>query len=95
MKTKAEQAPRFDCRTVKNEGPEGLWYALRGGLSVPQGADRGAAREGGIPETQAGRLHQPLQEGYARTLRLCQRHRVLQQRRRMAGVRQVDKSTFP
>lgn len=70
-----------------HEGAAGLRYALLAGLSVPQGADRAAAPEGGVPEAQDGRLHQPLQEGHARSLRLRQRHWVLQQRRRMARVR--------
>lgn len=83
VKTKAERAVFVHG---ENEGAEGLRYALLTGLSVPQRADWAAAPEGGIPETQAGRLHQPLQEGYARTFRLCQRHWVLQQRRGMAGV---------
>ncbi len=75
VKTKAERAGFFSSSSQgENEGAEGLRYALLSGLSVPQRADWAAAHEGGIPETQAGRLHQPLQEGYARTLRLCQRH---------------------
>lgn len=71
VKTKAERAVFLHG---EHEGAEGLRYALLGGLSVPQRAHWAAAHEGGIPETQAGRLHQPLQEGYARTFRLCQRH---------------------
>lgn len=81
------KAQRALSSQVDHEGAAGLRYALLGGLPVPQRAHRAAAHEGGIPETQAGGLHQPLQEGHAGTLRLCQRHWVLQQRRRMARVR--------
>lgn len=74
-------------RWTRRSHDDGLRYALLGGLSVPQRADGAAAPEGGIPAAQAGGLHQPLQERHAGTLRLRQRHRVLQQRRRVAGVR--------
>lgn len=80
---------------AENEGAEWLRYALLSGLSVPQRAHWGAARQGGIPEAAAGRLHQPLQEGHAGPLRLRQRHRVLQQRRGMAGVWWADEAPLP
>lgn len=98
VKTKRERGPYcffFLSLHGENEGAEGLRYALLGGLSVPQRADWPAAHEGRISETATGRLHQPLQEGYARTFWLCQRHWVLQQRWRVARVRLVYKPPPP
>lgn len=79
-----------DPARLNHEGAAWLRYALLCGLPVPQGAHRAAAHEGGLPAAAAGWLQQPLQEGHARPLWLRQRHRVLQRRRRVAGVRWVD-----
>lgn len=89
-----EQRPRglFQFLHAEDEGAEWLRDALLAGLPVPKRAHWGAAHQGGIPETKAGGLHQPVQERHAWALRLRQRHRVLQQRRGMAGVWWVDKS---